>query len=207
VTTTTRQPEKVTMLPSRHDELIANITALADAHRSGDDAAIDAAAAALAQPVFDVEPRKPVSMADRIAVHERDSWTCRYCGRKTFAPPVLRLLSELHPEQFPFHPNWKTGATHEAYHQLSASLDHVHPFGQPGHSADLVTACWRCNACKSEFTLADSGQTLLSEEAVRSDWRGLADRYDDLWQEAGQPAFDAEWRRMLRAAHITREES
>jgi hypothetical protein len=63
---------------------------------------------------IDLERRRPVPIAAKLAVHRRDSWTCRYCRARTIAPPVLRFLSEIYPEEFPFHPNWKAGHVHPA---------------------------------------------------------------------------------------------
>jgi len=60
--------------------------------------------------------------------YDRDRYQCRYCGRKTVLIEVMRLLSELFPEQFPYHRNWKASQTHQAYWLISATHDHVVPF-------------------------------------------------------------------------------
>jgi hypothetical protein len=100
--------------------------------------------ALIAQRRIEVERRQGVSTAARIALHRRDCWTCRYCGARTVAPPVLRFLSEIYPDDFPYHPNWKAGQVHPAYLLVLTSLDHVDPGGRGGswRSEDnLVTAC------------------------------------------------------------------
>ncbi len=133
-------------MPSpRTASLAAAVTGLVEAHVAADPSAVARALADVKQPRRGIEPRRAVPFAMTVDVFCRDCWACRYCGNKTIAPPVLRTLSSLHPDEFPFHPNWKAGQVHPAYLLLSASLDHVHPIGRPGSSSepdDLVTACW-----------------------------------------------------------------
>src|SRR4051812_41194601 len=44
----------------------------------------------IGQPRVDFARRQSVSTVARVAIHRRDSWTCRYCRARTIAPPVLR---------------------------------------------------------------------------------------------------------------------
>jgi hypothetical protein len=182
-------------------QLTAAVKALADASVSANPQAAEAALAAVEHRVSDIEPRRGVPLAATVAVFGRDCWTCRYCGGKTLAPPVLRALSGLYPERFPYHPNWKAGQVHPAYLLLSTSLDHVNPGGRGGGWSDaenLVTACWPCNSGKADLTLEELGWRLRSANEVRSDWDGLTGTYPALWHAAGQP--DAGYhRRWLRA--------
>jgi 5-methylcytosine-specific restriction endonuclease McrA len=165
----------------------------------------DAAAAsdvldAIGQRRIELERRQGVPTAVRVAVHRRDCWTCRYCRARTVAPPVLRLLSELYPDEFPYHPNWKAGQVHPAYLLISTSLDHVEPGGRGGSwldEANLVTACWPCNTGKADLRLDEVGWILLDREAVRSDWDGLSGAVGDLWEHAGRPDIYRDWRRVL----------
>ena len=74
----------------------------------------------------------------KVAIHRRNSWTCRYCRSRTIAPPVFRFLSEIYPDEFPYHPNRKAGQVHPAYLLVSTSLDHVDPGAVPcRRSSDL----------------------------------------------------------------------
>lgn len=177
------------------------VAALVDASAGGDRRAVEAALGAVEHRVRDIEPRSGLSLATTVAVFERDHWTCRYCGGKTVAPPVLRVLSRLYPEQFPYHPNWKAGRVHPAYLLLSATLDHIKPGGRGGSwsaSENLATACWPCNTGKADFTLNELGWQLRTEDEFRSDWDGLAAALPTLWRLAGEP--DAPYhRRWLRA--------
>jgi hypothetical protein len=150
----------------------------------------------------EIERRRSPSTSVKVAIHRRDSWTCRYCRARTVAPPVLRFLSEIYPDDFPFHPNWKAGQVHPAYLLLSTSLDHVEPGGRGGSWLDagnLVTACWPCNAGKADLQLDEVGWRLLSEAEVRSDWDGLTRAMNALWDRAGRPDLYRDWHRALAA--------
>ena len=62
----------------------------------------------------------------------RDGLIDRYSGEKMMFPPVLRLLSYLMPEEFPFHKNWKMSECHIAYWQLLPTVDHIIPVSRGG---------------------------------------------------------------------------
>ena len=186
-------------------ELAEAVAALVDASLASDPSSVETALAAIEQRVVDIEPRRGVPLATAASVFKRDCWTCRYCAGTTIAPPLLRVLSRLYPERFPYHPNWKAGQVHPAYLLLSTTLDHVHPGGRGGSWSDranLVAACWPCNSGKSDFTLEEIGWELLPAEDVASDWTGLTVSYRALWTAAGEP--DAPYhRRWLRALAVT----
>jgi hypothetical protein len=114
-------------------------------------------------------------------VFARDHFVCRYCEGRTIPQPVLRALSSLYPEEFPYHPNWKTGFTHPAYVSLTSTIDHIVPVAHGGPPLDLenlATACWPCNAMKGEFTLERIGFTLHPPSTVA--WDGLVGVYPAL---------------------------
>lgn len=69
-------------------------------------------------------PKRPA----KLAVWERDNWTCFYCG-----DPVT--VSESNPPS-----------------KKSATVDHVVPRSQGGRNAqvNLVTACYECNHAKRD---------------------------------------------------------
>jgi 5-methylcytosine-specific restriction endonuclease McrA len=135
------------------------------------------------------------------AIYRRDSWTCRYCGVKAIAPPVLRFLSEIYPKEFPYHPNWKAGETHEAWLVISTSLDHLVPGARGGDwltPENLVTTCWACNSAKADLLLDELGWELLSDDDVRSEWNGLTSAVQALWVQAGSPgSLLKNWRQAL----------
>jgi len=93
-------------------------------------------------------------------VYTRDRYQCRYCGERVILTAVMRLVSRLYSDLFPYHPNWKADLTHPAFVSRSATLDHVHPIadgGDPLDPANLVTACWGCNRRKGDLRLDELG--------------------------------------------------
>jgi hypothetical protein len=178
------------------------VKALVDASVAADVSAAEGALSAIEHRILDIEPRRGVPFAETVAVFKRDCWTCRYCGGRTIAPPVLRLLSRMYPDRFPYHPNWKAGQVHPAYLLLSTSLDHVQPGSRGGswnERDNLVAACWPCNSGKADFTLDEIGWKMLSEAEVQSEWAGLTGSFAELWQAAGQPdpRYHRQWLRSL----------
>ena len=183
--------------PSRHaraeaqrlgDGIAALITATIKPPAVGVDRG--ALLAAVTQPREERARRPTVSTRAAVAVFRRDSWTCRYCGVKTIAPPVLRFLSDIYPKEFPYHPNWKSGEIHDSWLMLSTSLDHVVPGARGGDwtaTENLVAACWACNSAKADLLLEEVGWDLLGEDDVSSDWDGLTGAVDELWRLAGSP--------------------
>lgn len=73
------------------------------------------------------------------AVHERDHWTCAYCGCAVSRTPKRQG-------------------------QL-ATVDHIHPQSRGGATSwmNLVSACFGCNQRKADLSLAEAGMRLLFE--------------------------------------------
>lgn len=92
----------------------------------------------------------------------RDGFIDRYSGSRLVFPPVLRVLSLLLPEEFPFHRNWKIAETHKAYWELFPTLDHVTPVVLGGRDDDgnLVSTSMLRNAAKAHWTLEELGWSL-----------------------------------------------
>jgi hypothetical protein len=64
------------------------------------------------------------------------------------------------PDAFTYHPHGKTSETHLAYWTVLSSCDHLLAGTRGGDWSDpanLVTACWACNARKSNLTLDQLG--------------------------------------------------
>lgn len=103
-----------------------------------------------------------------------DGFVDRYSGERLVFPPVLRLLSNLMPEEFPFHKNWKMSECHLAYWQLLPTIDHVVPVSRGG--ADDYTN-WVCtsqmrNSIKSNWLLEEIGWQLHPPGNL-TEWDGL----------------------------------
>jgi hypothetical protein len=182
------------------ERLASTLGQLVAATLTDDGARASEILATVGQRRIEIERRQAPPIAVKVAVHVRDSWTCRYCCARTIAPPVLRFLSEVYADELPHHPNWKAGQVHPAYLLVSTSLDHVQPGARGGSWLDpdnLVTACWPCNTGKADLRLDEVGWALLSEADVRSDWDGLTGSTDALWERAGRPDIYRDWRRAL----------
>ena len=137
----------------------------------------------------ELPPRPTLSVAQRLSIYQRDGWLCRYCGGETILTQVMALLGSLFPDLFPYHPNWKTGATHPAIIRRSASVDHLYPGSLGGSWTEpdnLATACWLCNMRKADLTLEQLGWSILTAPET-SQWDGLTGLYPALWEAAGQP--------------------
>jgi len=126
-------------------------------------------------------------------VFARDCFTCVYCARRTVVLPVLGLVSQLLPIEFPWHPNWKRDVAHRFYWDLSTTLDHVEAVSTGGDwqaEGNLVTACARCQYQKGNRTLADLG---WDARRVTGAWDGLTALLPELWERAGRPARMGAW--------------
>src|SRR5699024_2478293 len=82
--------------------------------------------------------RRSVGFSYR-AVHERDHWTCAYCGRSVSKTPARETLL--------------------------ATVDHVLPSSRGGESSwtNLVSACKECNNRKADRTPEEAGLPLRVE--------------------------------------------
>lgn len=103
-----------------------------------------------------------------------DGFIDRYGGERLVFPGVLRLLSVLLPEAFPFHPNWKMSATHPAYWQLFPTIDHVVPvaLGGADEPANWVMTSMLRNSAKGCSTLDELGWRLHPRGSMQ-EWDGL----------------------------------
>jgi hypothetical protein len=107
--------------------------------------------------------RRAYGPLEATQVFVRDGFLDRYSGTRLLFPPVLRLISQLLPQDFPFHPNWKTDRTHPAYWELSATIDHVQPVTRGGEDvfSNWVTTSMARNSAKANSTLEEIGWTLF----------------------------------------------
>jgi 5-methylcytosine-specific restriction endonuclease McrA len=150
------------------------------------------AAAELIEPIS--YPRRQVGVRSEpsetviATIYRRDRFHCRYCGCRVIPTQVMRLVSEIFPDAFPYHPNWKGGQTHPAITSRSATLDHVVAWtlGGTNDPENLVCACWICNRVKGDLTLEQLDWDL---RPISPDpgWDGLTRYYRQLWALAGSP--------------------
>lgn len=144
--------------------------------------------APIAYPRREVKARSEPSESLIAEIYKRDRFCCRYCGCRVIPTQVMRLVSDIFPDEFPYHPNWKGGQSHPAIASRSASLDHVLPWslGGTNNEENLVCACWICNRVKGDLTLQQLGWD-LRPIPVDSGWDGLTSYYRALWEFAGSP--------------------
>jgi hypothetical protein len=102
---------------------------------------------------------------------EQDRFTDRYSGERLVFPGVLRVISHLFPEAFPYHPNWKYGAGHTWYWELYPTVDHVDSTG-PDSADNWVTTSMIWNLKKSNISLQEHGWA-LHQVPSSADWDGL----------------------------------
>lgn len=112
--------------------------------------------------------------AEALDLFIRDGFIDRYSGARLVFPPVLHVLHLRNPEAFPQHPAWKTDATHPAFNELTATVDHVIPvtLGGADDPGNWVTTSMARNFAKSNFTLEELGWKLHPPGSFRQ-WDGL----------------------------------
>jgi hypothetical protein len=136
------------------------------------------AASALAKESYPFRPAanggRKYSAHQMTRVFLRDGFVDRYSGTRLVFPGTLRLLSQLMPEEFPAHPNWKMSDSHIVYWELFPTIDHVVPVARGGTDDDSnwVTTSMLRNAAKANWTLEELGWSLLPAGNVR-EWDGL----------------------------------
>lgn len=107
-----------------------------------------------------------------LRVFVRDGFVDRCSGGLLVFPPVLRVLTTLLPEEFPFHRNWKMEETHQAYWELFPTLDHVVPVARGGRDNEdnLVSTSMFRNSAKVQFN--PGGTRLVSSPRGRHETMG-----------------------------------
>lgn len=177
-------------VPSPEDDFPDVFDSVIKALVAGDRAKAESELAPISFQAQELTKRPSLTTKVQVEVFVRDRFRCRYCGGRVILTPVMRVLSALFPEQVPYHPNWKSDATHPAIWSRSASVDHIEPGSFGGDWRDpenLATACWPCNARKGDLTLERLDWELLPVP-VPDGWDGLTGNYEQLWKLAGEPA-------------------
>ncbi|WP_196590625.1 HNH endonuclease domain-containing protein [Pectinatus frisingensis] len=109
-----------------------------------------------------------------LQIFVRDGFIDRYTGNKLIFPGTLRILSELMPQEFPYHLNWKMDACHIAWWQLSPTIDHILPIARGGNNEpdNLVCTSMLKNKTKDNFLLDELGWNLFPAGDFEK-WDGL----------------------------------
>lgn len=126
-------------------------------------------------------PFVPLAKAERryteiemMGVFLRDGFIDRYSGQRLVFPGTLRLLSQLMPEHFPAHKNWKMSESHIVFYELFPTIDHVVPVARGGadEESNWVTTSMLRNSAKAQWTLDELGWE-QHEPGSLEDWDGL----------------------------------
>lgn len=114
----------------------------------------------------------------------RDGFVDRYSGKRLVNPGLLRIISEMLPEAFPYQAHWKTDQCHMAYWDFQPTVDHIHPVSLGGKDApeNWATTSMVNNSAKSNFTLEQLGWTLKDKGNIQ-DWDGLSKMFVDIVEQ------------------------
>ncbi|MCB5942439.1 HNH endonuclease [bacterium 210820-DFI.6.52] len=111
----------------------------------------------------------------------KDGFIDRYSGERLVNPGVLRAISEMIPDVFPYQAHWKTGECHLAYWNDHPTIDHIYPLslgGEDGPENWATTSMMR-NSLKGNFTLEQMGWMLQERGNIR-EWDGLSKVFVEL---------------------------
>lgn len=127
----------------------------------------------------------------------RDGFIDRYSGKRLVFPPVLKIMSNALPMDFPYHPHWKMDQCHVAYWELYPTVDHVVPLarGGNGDETNLVCTSMLSNGAKANWTLEELGWQLLPAGDIQR-WDGLVGwflEYTEEHQEALEDQLVKRW--------------
>ncbi len=120
-----------------------------------------------------VKVRMP-TRAEKLQIHERDGYNCRFCGMPVIRPEVRGLIRAVYPAAL----SWgsKEIEQHSAFQAMWAEYDHVlsHARGGTNDLDNLVLACAPCNFGRGGYTLEEVGvQDPRERPIIRSPWDGL----------------------------------
>ncbi len=89
-------------------------------------------------------------------------------------PGLLRAISTLLPDKFPYHAHGKHSECHMVHWELYPSVDHVVPLSRDGEDIEdnCVTTSMLRNMAKSNWTLQELGWDLLPPGDYAK-WDGL----------------------------------
>jgi hypothetical protein len=140
--------------------------------------------------------------AQALQVFRRDGFLDRYSGQRLVFPGILRLLSRLLPQEFPYHPNWKMAETHSAYWELFPTIDHVVPVARSGSDSDAnwVTTSMLRNTAKANWTLEELGWSLYPAGSL-ADWDGLMSLFVEV-ADSGRAVLEDDYLRRWYSAAV-----
>ncbi len=125
--------------------------------------------------------RKGFTPLEAMRVFFRDGFIDRYSGTRLLNPGLLRTISELLPEAFPYDKNWNTLKCHIAFWHYTPTVDHIYPFSLGGENNidNLATTSQKNNSIKGNYTLEDLSWTLKDKGDIEK-WDGMSKLFIDI---------------------------
>ncbi len=145
--------------------------------------------------------RKTWPLKQYVRVFARDGYTDRYSGKPLVFPGALRALTLLMGDAFPYHPNWKQGATHPAFWELYPTIDHKVSLARGGadDESNAVTTSMYWNLRKLNGQVDEFIDSELAPICPR--WDGLVPWFVQVYDSHPALRDDASirrWRAALR---------
>ena len=133
-----------------------------------------------------VEDRPKIPKSLQVQILRRDRWLCHWCGRPVIFAPTLKYLELFARENGRkeslayYHKNWQRRYAPLLDYQ-GAVIDHVqaHSDGGKSDEQNLVAACNKCNALKSNakvqvFQASQHRHTVKGKYGEPEHWDGLS---------------------------------
>jgi 5-methylcytosine-specific restriction endonuclease McrA len=122
----------------------------------------------------DQDKKRMPSLEQKLELHVRDGYHCRFCGIPVIRTEVRKRIAESYPDP----PLWgpKNIDQHAAFQAMWVQCDHLLPSARGGNNnlENLVITCGPCNFGRMEFTFEEVGLIdPRTREPVRSMWDGL----------------------------------
>jgi hypothetical protein len=119
--------------------------------------------------------RRGIPPTRALRVFVRDRFIDRYSGSRLVFPGSLLAIGKLLREQFPMHPTWKAGQSHEIFWELWPAVDHIDPVARGGahDESNFATTSTINNSAKGNARLDEIGWTLKPPPGPDETWDGL----------------------------------
>ncbi len=121
--------------------------------------------------------RIPVRMPttdERMGLHERDGFHCRFCGIPVIRKEIRVRIAKAYPGVLPW--GRRNSEQHAAFQAMWLQYDHIQPHARGGDNSldNLVVTCAPCNFGKADFLLDELSLTDPRDRTpVPTAWDGL----------------------------------
>lgn len=116
--------------------------------------------------------KRSVTDRDKATTYVKDKFVCCYCGRRVIPLAVLAGISDIFPDDFAYHTNYKRGEVHPAF-WIAPETDHLFAHARGGSSGieNLITLHAMCNVIKSDSYFEDLPR--VEHPKLTEEWTGL----------------------------------